>query len=172
MGLQRGPTLWGQWGSRRLMWLRYREDRGSGTVLKRHQIQARQQQVLTEGRIFCAADLTCLELHTWVSCKGAGISSCPSPHQYFGQRAAKSPHFSLENFRAGMLLNFAEKRVHCCTSCSLPAYRGQWYPRTVPAEAGKKKSQRGRRFPSKDEFITGLQVPTLKANSFNLTQHL
>lgn len=56
----------------------------------------------------------------------------------------------------------------CCTSFSLP---GQWYPWTAPAEAGK-ESQRGRRFLPKDGLIAGLQVPTLKANSFNLAQHL
>lgn len=71
-------------------------------------------------------------------------------------------------FRVRMLPNFAEERGHQ-EHTLLPASPGLYYPQTAPTEPEKKKTQRGRRFPSKDGFVTGLQVP---ANASSLTQHL
>lgn len=92
---------------------------------KQHEIQARQQQVLIVGAILRVADLTCLELFIrgWNS-----LLTFPSS-VFLAQREKQRALISFkEFFRAGMLSNFSEERVH-------PLHT------FLPVCPGKKKSQ-------------------------------
>lgn len=104
------------WGSK---WV---EMAGSSSVLKQHEIQGRQQQVLPVGGILCMADFACLQLQGWAPCSRAGTASSPSLISILGQivhshREAKEKQersISQGIFRALVPLNFSEQRVLCC----------------------------------------------------------